>query len=483
MNKPTISLGIKQTQTQKFTQQQVQLVALLKIPHQRLEALLRNNPLIQAEYVYDDEDYPMQAPSETEDESLYEAELYENEEFSSLVPGRENNHCDKKEQYEDSGEYCEDFDRNLLPQNNVSDDNNYCDRSTSYATKNNFLDYTASPASDFKDELLCELNCRSVSSEFKTLCGKIITELDSHGFLKIPIEEIAELCNVSCKDSEEALTFLQDNFDPPGIAARNVAECLLLQLKRKGEYTAEFEKLLTDYAEDLIAGRWGFIAKKLSVTRDKLDEMLEQLRLLKQYPITSDSSADIIKPVVEIIRVGYNQFRCVEAGSKCIFSLYSGINNCKSDDVKNLLTQAETLLAAWNYSNSLLFKITEELIIVQHEFLIYGTGEYLKQYTQKQIAEHLGVSESVISRIIKDEYIRTPYGVFKFQDFFPKKDPYVLAALQRLIDEEPETKTLSDRQLADLLSNMTNHRIARETVTKYRRELGIPNSNLRKKND
>ena len=486
-----LTLTTGQVQRQHLNAKQLQTVELLALPRQDMEALLAAHPLIDVEENDTEDLFNADAPSdtaaaETEDESLYEAQIYENSaDLDDYVPS---------EDMEGLEEYAlEKEDEAPSAEDEAEEEYFGVDYAVpSEESSSDFLDFTAAPAVDFREELIQELNTYPhLSPKFKSLCLFIIALLDDNGLLRLPLPDLAQSGSVSLEETEKALLFLQ-TFDPPGVAARSVQESWCIQLKRKGELTPAFEKLLTDLIDELRSNRLQIVAEKLSVTMEELQQMLKQLAELNQYPVSAPLSAgSIILPETEIVPDGKGGFTANLLREKKTYTLLKDADTETKGagaDYMEKLREGKQLLEAFQYRKSTLLRMTEMLIDVQRAFLESG-AEFLKPYTMKEAAEYLNLSESTVSRTAAEKYVRTPWGVLPFKFFFTAG--YVDEAgvtvsrvsdmeyLKKLIEEEDKRKPLSDEKLSQLL-NEAGHKVARRTVAKYREKMNIPSATLRK---
>ena len=512
----TISQRQKQTQQPHLSHQQRQINELHQnFSYRQIEAMLLANPLIECEEVYNDiPEQPFQY--ETEDENQYDAELWE----SGVT--REYESDESTNQYDDNGEPGNNNDNDEYDTTITEYDYNSSPDAGGVSAENNFLTYTAAPEPDFREELASEIKCLNppLPPEFQAICIDIIHLLESNGFLPLSIEEVADQCNISAPEVQKAVAFIQDNLEPPGIAARDKYEYVLLNLKRQGKDIGIYEKLFTE-CRDIDNKKE--IADKLDISQSKLEEIFDDLQKFKRILVlSSDDMNQFIDPVEEIVSFGYRDFRAYLTNSKWKLELFDynkekasvktnviSIDKIPNDDIRNKLCaeideayeeyakigkekyeEAETLFNAYGQYREKLLQITNELIKVQRDFLIYGELARLKPCTQKAIAEKVGIDTSCISRIIQGEYIRTPWGEFPFQYFFQEgltneegkqfTRAYVKKFLKKLIDKEDKTKPFSDEKLAELLQVELKIKCSREVVTKYREELKIGNSRERK---
>lgn len=487
-----LDLSARQTQQQQLSAKQLQTLELLALSVQSLEARLMENPLIEMEENAD-EDFFAQTPSDenngmTEDESLYEAQAYENNDDLESQRTQDDNEGLEEFMSDDGGNLSSDDsddaeENDFSLQDSQGEENDF--------SGNDFLDYTAAPEGNFRDDLLLELNtCHDLSENFKKLCETLINHLDDNGLLTTPLADIAMVSESSIDETARALEFIQE-FDPPGIAARSIQECWALQLKRVGKFTPAFEKMFSDFWDELINNRLNVVAQELGVSMVELQQMLELISTLSPYPIrAAKGGAQPVFPEMEI-RPSEGGFAAFPLRTRRTFKLSKYAENTSPDagpDFLAAVREGKLLMEALEYRKSTLQRIAEMIIDTQSAFLEEGPGK-LKPFTMKQAAEYLDVSESTVSRAAAEKYIKTPQGVLPLKAFFTAG--YVsddgenvsrtadMELLKKLIDEEDKRKPLSDEKLSQLL-NAAGHPVARRTVVKYREKMNIPNSSLRK---
>jgi RNA polymerase sigma-54 factor len=356
-----------------------------------------------------------------------------------------------------------------------------------------FLLFESAPAPTLEDDLKQELELSILPDGVKKeICEYLIEQLDEEGFLRIPTADVAMNCNSDIEDVDRALEFLQ-SFDPPGVGARTLQECWLLQLKRRGELTPEFETLLTGLTDEISRNRPDLIAARLHISMAEVETMYNKIKRLNRAPVQSENIQQTIVPDVEIIKNDNGTFYASSTKEKRSFKLseYASWENAPDagKDFVEKIKEAKNLLEALEFRKSTIMRIAEMLIDTQHEFLEYGP-EKLKPFTMKQAAEYLDFkNESTVSRAVAEKYVKTPVGIFPLKYFFSAG--YVsnngeevsrradMEKLKELIEMEDKRHPLSDEKLSQLL-NEAGHPVARRTVVKYRELMKIPNSSLRK---
>ena len=356
-----------------------------------------------------------------------------------------------------------------------------------------FLLFAQAPGPSLRESLLQELELsripRGVS---RKICEALIDQLDDEGFLRIPVADVAMNCDVSAASVEKALAFVQ-GFDPPGVGARSLQECWLLQLKRRGELTENYRRLLTELTDDLENNRPDAAARKLHISMAELEKMFLRLRRLNRSPVPAERGAAPVQPDMEIAPDGKGGFRVTLARERRSYRLspYAEMADAPDAgaDFVAKIKEAKNLLEALQFRKSTLLRLGEMLVDVQRSFLEEGP-EKLRPFTMKQAAEYLDFkSESTVSRAAAGKYVLTPHGLFPLRYFFSAG--YVseeggevsrradMELLKKLIDEEDKHNPLSDEKLSGLL-RAAGHPVARRTVVKYRELMKIPNSSMRK---
>jgi len=317
--------------------------------------------------------------------------------------------------------------------------------------------------SDLKDQLLAEV---------------ILENLDERGFITTPLEEI------SPKPAEKVLAILQ-TFNPPGIFARNLQECLLIQLRAKGKEKSLSYQLVATCFDDLLHGRYTVIKKKLKLT-DIADSIRELSRLsfrpahaFRKEPVCS------ICPDIEINKVdGGWEFKLIEEELPQ-FHIQNEYMNLEveskeeRDSLRNFKTQAKWICRSLSRRKKLLHEICRILICKQSAYLEQKGA--LTTLSMKEIAEKLEVHESTISRALYGKYASTPRGIIALKSLTTVAPQTETAKeiLQSLIQNEDKRKPLTDDELAEKLKSK-GHLIARRTIAKYRSQLKIGSASVRK---
>ncbi len=323
----------------------------------------------------------------------------------------------------------------------------------------------------------------------------IIGNLDDNGYLTTDLDEIALHLKASLPVVTKALSVVQ-KLDPLGIGARNLKECMKLQLPLIPDYPPNLE-LILDHLEDLAAGYLKKIATSLGITVHDVRMMAELLKLLDpkpgsrfgQYMDTKYIIPDaVIRKVGDeyIVLVNENEMPKIFINEDYRKALQAQDGQTIKRYLKEKVSSALNLLKSIEHRRSTIHDVLEAVVQRQREFLEDGVSG-LKPLTMKEIAEELGLHESTVSRVASNKYVQTPRGLCPIKSFFagsiggekeisPEK---IKEDLKKLIISEDSAKPYSDQDLADLFKQK-GIIIARRTIAKYREELRIPSSSLRK---
>jgi RNA polymerase sigma-54 factor len=332
------------------------------------------------------------------------------------------------------------------------------------------------------------------------VCVEIIGSIDGTGYLRTHLADIAITCNASMEEVEAALRIVQE-FDPPGIASRDLRECLMLQLERVGEKKSLAYQVVSRHIEDLGKNRLQQIAKDLKVSLSELKDAIRRIRRLRPFPgneIGGKERTEYVAPEVYIEKDADGEWQ-VRSNSEYVPRLRISpyylklLKDPKTSSetreyIRNKIGGSKLLLRAIENRESTIVRIARTLLEKQLDFFEKGM-EYLMPMTMSEVAEAIDVHETTVSRAIANKYVMTPHGLFSFKHFFTTglatesgemvSTRTVKQRLKDLVDSEDRKKPLSDKVLTDKLAE-DGFKVARRTIAKYREELGIPPSNLRK---
>lgn len=371
----------------------------------------------------------------------------------------------------------------------------------------------------FYDELLEQVGEMELSDQERYVMEYLIRSLDDDGFLRTPLENIAdELAiyhniDLSTGQLETVLKKLQ-RLDPPGIGARTLQECLLLQVNRreKSATTLLMEKVLTNYFDEFTKKHWEKIAQQMTMDELQAETVFHELRRLNPKPgaamgETIGRSMQQITPdfVVDTQDDGTVTFSLnngdvpqlqVSQSFADLLKEYQSNKDGLSRQMKEALLYtkqkvdaAQSFIDAVQVRRRTLTLTMKAIIQLQHRFFEEGDEALLRPMILKDVAERTGLDLSTVSRVSNSKYVQTRWGIFPLKYFF--SDGYVTesgeelstreikATLRELIDAEDKRKPMSDDALSEALKEK-GYPIARRTVAKYREQLGIPIARLRK---
>lgn len=353
--------------------------------------------------------------------------------------------------------------------------------------------------SNLYDYLIDELKYFKLTLEEKRICKYIIDSLDDDGYLRINDKEIYDELRVDASLFRRCLDIVQQ-LDPPGIGARNISECLILQLERMGISNNIVENIIMNDLELIGRNKLKDIAKKYKISIEKCKEAIEIIRHLDPKPgrACSNDKCVYVQPDVIVDKIDGKYI--VHTNEKDVYNIkindfYRNMMTDKDSDkeakefIKERLNSAATLIKNIESRKSTILRIAEAIIEEQQEFIQKGE-KYIKPMKMKDIADKLEIHESTVSRGVNGKYMLTPFGLYEFKFFFNaaletdnSSEGASSAGIKRdikdIIDGENKKKPLSD----DAISKMLKEKgvsVARRTVAKYREEMGIPSSSRRK---
>lgn len=359
----------------------------------------------------------------------------------------------------------------------------------------------AAQEKQLSDHLLEQLRLRGMHSEDRPLFEAIIYSLDERGYLAYPLQDIANQAGVSISDAEEALREIQA-LEPRGIAARDLAECLLLQVRETDPDYPTLRKLLTQHWDDVLKNRLPKLAKELGITVDEVKMFIEMLSVLDPHPgkAFAHSPRQTVTPdvVVEEDEQGALKVRLTRENLPRlgVNDYYVRLLREKRGDkatlnfLKGKLNHARQLIEALEQRQSTLERVANSIVRRQERFMREGMAA-LAPMKMQDIADELGIHHSTVWRAAFGKYMETPQGIVEMNTLFTGGMPStgaqdgaisreaVKVKLKQLIDEEDKKKPLSDMALAKKLSE-AGIEASRRVVTKYREELGIADSRVRR---
>ncbi len=352
---------------------------------------------------------------------------------------------------------------------------------------------------DLLDHLLWQLQMDSGDEQERQIGQLIIGNIDESGYLKASVEEIAEDAGVEPEKVEKVLRRIQ-RFDPVGVAARDLKECLLIQIDHYAVGDPLAKEIVEHHLDKLERHNYQAIAKATGSTVAEVARAVEVIQGLEPRPGRSFSSEEThyIVPDIYVYKVGDEYVISLNDDGMPKLRISSFYRDAVNDngqpkDAKAFL-QEKLKSAMWfiksiQQRQKTIYRVTESIVKFQREFLDKGIA-YLKPLILKDVAEDVGLHESTVSRVTTNKYVHTPQGVFELKFFFSaglkKGDGEDIATqsvkerIRQLIQSENPEKPYSDEQIVKLLAK-DNIKIARRTVAKYRNMMGILPSSRRKR--
>ena len=382
-------------------------------------------------------------------------------------------------------------------------DDGYRSRTPSEVKELPPIENTLSTAASLSDHLLWQLSLQTDDERLKEIGGAIIGNLDDDGYLVASVEEIAAMGEWPVADVERALQHVQ-TFDPIGVAARDLQECLWLQIRHLGLEGTPTEKIVTEHLRLLQNHQVPEIARKLGISLDDLKEHVEIIRNLDPKPGSryNPSQSQYVIPDVYVVKVedqyvaalneeGLPQLRISPVYRRLLDKTGAGGGEQNDETrayVKDKFRSALWLIKSVDQRQKTIHKVATSIINFQREFLDHGI-EYLRPLVLRDVANDIGMHESTFSRVVNNKYMHTPQGVFELKYFFHSgisssfgesvSSVTIKQRIRKIIENEDPRKPLSDSKIVSILQK-EGLMLARRTIAKYREELKIPTSNQRK---
>ena len=361
------------------------------------------------------------------------------------------------------------------------------------------IENTLSTSISLADHLMWQLSLQTDDDAVREIGTAIVGNLDEDGYLVASVEEIASMGNWPVAEVDRALRVVQ-KFDPIGVAARDLQECLWLQLRQLGLEGTPTEKIVTEHLRLLQNHQVPELARKLGLSIDDLKQHIEIIRRLDPKPGSryNLSAAHYVIPDVYVVKVedqyvavlneeGLPQLRISPVYRRL---LEKGADNSAETRayVKDKFRSALWLIKSVEQRQKTIYKVATSIINFQKDFLDHGI-EHLRPLVLRDVANDIGMHESTVSRVVTNKYMHTPQGVFEMKYFFHSgisssygesvSSVTIKQRIRKIIENEDARKPLSDSKIVSILQK-EGLVLARRTIAKYREELKIPTSNQRK---
>ena len=471
---------LQQKLLQKLSPQQIQLIKLLELPtmqlDQRIKKEIEENPALEVDKEVEEKD-PTEETETNDDEFTLDDYLNE----------------------EDTPSY------KLTTKNYSADDKK--------------IEMPHAAGVDFKENLKSQLSLQNIQEKDRELLEYLIGSLDDDGFLRRPIENIVDdlafNLNITTTDEkmEELLNIIQV-LDPPGVGARNLQECLVLQLERKENESKALKTariILSEHFDAFTKKHYDKIMKRLEITEEELKEANNEIVKLNPKPgssysnpafkgvqqITPDFNLETVDGELSLtLNYGNTPELHVSRNYSDMLIDYSKNKKNKSKEQKDAITfikqkldSAKWFIDAVKQRQHTLLSTMNTIVQFQKGFFLTGDETKLKPMILKDIADITGLDISTISRVANSKYIQTDFGIYSLKYFFSEamqttsgeevSSREIKSIIQKFVDEEDKKKPLTDDALTKAL-NEKGYKIARRTVAKYREQLNIPVGRLRK---
>ncbi|RMH80242.1 MAG: RNA polymerase sigma-54 factor [Calditrichaeota bacterium] len=489
-----------QTQTQVLKPQQILVSTLLQLPtlllEQKIKTEMELNPVLE-------EAEELEEIEEEEELDEIEGNPEETEEIKEDFEILEENN--KSEEEKLSEEVQEEIDLNeLLP----SDDEDYPEIRQPVEREEEDREMPEPHVKTMAEHLLDQLHLLNLTELEFRIGEYIIYNLRDDGYLdsEVTVESIAEGFGTKPEVVEKVLRQIQ-RFDPPGIAARDLQECLLIQVEARLEENGEnhglkvLQRILKEAYQDFVNKRYEKVVEQLGITLEDVKAAEEEMRRLNPKPGEGyfDVRQNYIIPDFYVEKVdgelvvSLNDHRIpglrISRHYKKLLRQPNKLNREERKFLKEKIDSAKWFIKAIHQRQNTMQKTMEAIVKKQYDFFDKGP-EHIKPMIMKDIAEEIGMDISTVSRVCKGKYVETEWGVFELKYFFNEgmatEDGEELSTLRikerlkEIIENEPPNKPYSDDKLAKML-NKEGIPIARRTVAKYREQLGIPVARLRRR--
>ena len=470
-----VNIGLRQSmqlrQQLVMTQRLQQALKLLQVPTLELEQILRQelqkNPLLEE----------VDLDEELEEETRLEHEI------SSLENGERKKEQDDADQDRDWGDSFDEGFRGVT--NEIGYEEDDLERPQKYEPSG-------------QEYLREQLHLAIPAGTERQIGEYLIGSLNDDGLLACPVSEVAAFFEVEEALVEAVLKVIQ-GFEPPGVGARDMSECLLLQLEARGQDDSPEAHVIRHHFEALKNRKFNEIAREMKITPKQVQDIARRIGELDPRPgLTSGGGgARVVVPDLEVVKVDPDSdtyavyLNDANLPRLRISQAYEGTVNSSDDAVKFIdekKRHAEWVIKTIEQRRRTMIKVMEAIVEEQKEFFDKGAIA-LKPLTLQQVASAIGMHESTVSRVTRQKYVQTPRGVFPLKFFFSagldssSGDEVAAKAvkimIQEIIDGENTAKPLSDKKIVDELQTR-GLKIARRTVAKYREQMGILSARMRK---
>ena len=350
-----------------------------------------------------------------------------------------------------------------------------------------------------QQHLVAQLNQSALNAADRKAAELIIGNIDDNGFLQSTPEEMALSSGVPKEDFEKMLALIQ-SFSPRGVGARDLRECLLIQLQREGKESSLEYRIISEHMEDLGRRRFPEIARQMGISVEEVQSAANKIARLNPRPgqVFAAAPQNYVLPDVTVEKVD-GDYQVILNNEQIphlrISNLYKDIiaqgNNGAEvkDYIRDKIRSGKFLIRSIHQRQQTISNIAQQIVSRQRDFLEHGPS-HLKPMTMAEVADVVGVHETTVSRAVSGKYMATPQGIFEIKYFFTSgyqtatgesmSNTSVKEAILDLVKHEDGNAPLSDQEIVEILTER-GIPIARRTVAKYRTELNILPSHMRRK--
>jgi RNA polymerase sigma-54 factor len=351
-----------------------------------------------------------------------------------------------------------------------------------------------------QQNLMAQLNQTLLSADDRKAAELIIGNIDDDGFLQSTTEEMALNSGIPQEDFERVIGLIQ-TFYPAGVGARDLRECLLIQLGRQGKEHSLEHRIVSEHMDDLGKHRFVEIARRMAIGADEVQKAADNIARLNPRPgqIFAAAPQNYVLPdvIVEKVdgeyQISFNNEQIPHLRISNLYKDIIGSGDAQTSDVKDYIRDkirsGKFLIRSIHQRQQTIMNIAQQIVSRQRDFLEHGAS-HLKPMTMAEVADAVGVHETTVSRAVSGKYMATPQGVFEMKYFFTGgyqtatgeslSNTSVKQAVLDLVKHESGSAPLSDHEIVEILSER-GIPIARRTVAKYRSELNILPSHMRRK--
>jgi RNA polymerase sigma-54 factor len=481
---------MRMEQRMKLAPHMIQSMEILQLPilalQERIEQELDSNPVLEVEQ-----------SSEPDERQTLEASTTDDTDDKALVVGEDNNKADDFERLENLEDDFKDFLEQSGPYRSRRDDDEK-DR------KLEAINNTAAPPQSLHDYLLEQWGLMDVDEPTRKAGTAIIDFIDPRGYLRVPLEQLhtKDSTDFTIEHLQEALRLVQQ-LDPPGVGARDVRECLLLQMAQSSGDMSFEHRLVADHMDALLENRLPDIAKRMECSIEQVREAIERLGKLDMSPglqVGRSENAPITPDVIVESPDGSGEF-VVRLADTHLPSLRLNNHYVQMAKDKHVSDKTRRFLqhnirsAAWimeaiEQRRNTLLKVAQAIVKHQRGFFEQGSLQ-LRPLPMSKVAEEVGVHLATVSRAVSGKYLQCAWGILPLRKFFSggTEDATgqalsweaIRAKLQEIIDAEDKAHPLNDDEIRKKLAEAGIPNLARRTVAKYRKLMNIPTARFRKK--